>query len=340
MNQFKQKENDNKINLQKVIEERIKEYESAIQYFKENELNNQLQKGEEDKKQLVESLEKLKSGKEEINEKNIPKEITFEYINGCSNDERIKKYFDIITKIIDEKQKLQTELEKEIKELKKFSKKQIKSMETEIQKDFENIRNEKIKYDEIINILREDFQNKWIPAPLFSEIDEEEKNEIINKDIPENTIKIQFGETNYVKSNTQNIWITVTLDGTNYKQTWEQKSPGNWYNVFEWKLDKDIYDDISEKKLILNVFEKHKNKEKPKGNGEISLIELKNKIFYENNIPFNLKTGRILPTIKISFKIRNCKEPTYEYFKKRKFCFTKFYPAFKEDKEDKGETKK
>ena len=63
---------------------------------------------------------------------------------GCCPDTHAK-YFDIIIKIIDEKQKLQVELEKEIKELKKFSKKQIKSIEAEIQKDFENIRNEKIK---------------------------------------------------------------------------------------------------------------------------------------------------------------------------------------------------
>lgn len=330
MNQLKQKENNKKNDLSTVIEERIKEYDSAIKYFKENGLDYQLQKGEEDKNKLVKSLENLKTGKEEINEKNIPKEITFEYINGCSNDERIKKYFDIITKIIDEKQKLQTELENEIKELKKFNKNQILAMKTEIQNDFKKIRDKKIRYDEIINILREDFQNKWIPAPLYSEVNEEIEVEKINEDVPENTIRIQFGETNYIKSNNQNVWITARLEGTNFQETWEQKSSGNWYNIFEWKLAKSVYDNISERKLIFTVCERLKSKEKHKADGEIPLSELKTNIFYENKFPFKLKTKRMDPVVKISFKIRNCKEPTFQLQEKRVFCFTKFYPAFKE----------
>ena len=146
MNPFKQKENPNtgKNELQKLIEERIKEYDLAIKYFKENDLQLRIVNGEEDKKKLVESLEKIKSGKSsEVNEKTLPKEISPEYICGYSNDERIKKYFEIITKIIAEKQKLQTELENEIKELKKLSKDQIESMKEEIQNDFEKIKKKK-----------------------------------------------------------------------------------------------------------------------------------------------------------------------------------------------------
>ena len=37
------------------------------------------------------------------------------------------------------------------------------------------------------------------------------------------------------------------------------------------------------------------------------------------------------PVVEIKFKIRNCQKPKYENFKKRIFCFTKFYPAFKEE---------
>ena len=58
MNPFIQKQPE-KIDLKKVIEERIKEYESAIEYFKKNEYKEeQIKKGEEDKKTLIELLEK------------------------------------------------------------------------------------------------------------------------------------------------------------------------------------------------------------------------------------------------------------------------------------------
>ena len=331
MNNFKQKENSDKKDLDKIIEERIKEYDSAIEYFKENELTSQLIKGEEDKKILVESLEKIKAGKtEEINEKTIPKEITYEYINGYSNDERIKKYFEIITKIIAEKEKLQTELENEIKELKKLNKNQILSMKEDIHKDFEKIKNKKLKYDEIINILKEDFQNKWIPAPLFSESEENVSVEIINEDVPENTIKIIFEKTNYLKSN-RNVFLKAKLVDTNHEEIWEQKAVGDWSHVIEWQLDEKEYNEISQKKLHFDVYEKLKTKDKYKGEGDIELTELKSKNSFGKNFDFTLQTKRIVPWVNITFKIRKCIEPTYENFKKRIFCFTKFYPAFRED---------
>jgi len=332
MNQFKQKETLDKKDLKKIIEQRIKEYESAIQYFKENNLDSQLNKGEEDKKILLETLEKINSGKTaEINEKTIPKDITPEYINGYSNDERIKKYFEIITKIISEKQKLQTELENEIKELKKLNKNYILSNKEEIQKDFEKIKNKKIKYDEIINILKEDFQNKWIPAPLYSETVEDTKVEIINEDVPENTLRVIFGKTDYLKN--KKVFLKAKLVGTNYEEIWDQKEIGDWTHTFDWQLEEDEYKDISNKSFHFDVYEKIKNnKDKYKGEGEISLSELKEEKSYgKKDFKFILQTKRMDPVVEIKFKIRNCQKPKYENFKKRIFCFTKFYPAFKEE---------
>ena len=333
MNPFKQKDKENKAKseLKKLIEDRIKEYDLAIEYFKENNLQINLVKGQEDKKILVESLEKVNSGKlSEVNEKNLPKEITPEYICGYSNDERIKKYFEIITKIIAEKQKLQTELENEIKELKKLSKDQILSMKDEIQKDFEKIKNKKIKYDEIINILKEDFQNKWIPAPLYSETEEDTNVEVINEDVPENTIKIIFEKTSYLKYN-RKVFIKGKLSNTTLEEVWEQKAAGDWSHTIEWQLDEDEYKDISNRIFEFEVFEKVKKGEKHKGKGSIKLSDLKDKNSFGKNFEFDLQTKRIVPWVKITFQIRNCIEPSYDNFKKRIFCFTKFYPPFKQD---------
>ena len=331
MNAIKTKENiDNKNDLKNIIEKRIKDYDLAIKYFKENDLNIQIVKGEEDKKTLIDALKKIKSGNsEEITEKTLPKEITPEYINGYSNDERIKKYFEIITKIIAEKQKLQTELENEIKELKKLNKTQILSMKEEIQKDFEKIKNKKIKYDEIINILKEDFQNPWIPAPLISETDEDTQVEIINEDVPENTLRITFGKTDYKKN--KSVFLRANLEGTKHEETWKQKGVGDWSHTFEWQLDEKEYAEISQKKFHFAVYEQLKNKEKYKGAGNIELNELKDKNSFGEKFKFELQTKRMEPVIDITFKIRKCIQPKYDNFKKRIFCFTKFYPAFKED---------
>jgi hypothetical protein len=331
MSEIKQNEISDKKDLKKIIEDRIKEYELAIKYFKSNDLESQLKKGEEDKQILIDSLKKINSGNSsEVNEKTIPKEITPEYINGYSNDERIKKYFEIITKIINEKQKLQTELENEIKELKKLNKNQILSMKEEIQNDFEKIKNKKIKYDEIINILKEDFQNKWIPAPLYSET--KENTEIIkkNEDVPENTLRVIFGKTNYLKHN-KKVVIRAFIPDTNYEEIWEQKEAGDWSHIFEWLFDEKEYNDISEKTLEFVVNEKLKNKDKLKAKGKIPLSKLKEKNDFKEDFQFELETKRTNPYVKIEIKVRQCQIPITENFIKRIFCFTKFYPAFKEE---------
>ena len=107
------------------IELRIKDYDLVLEYFKSNDYSEEkINKVSEDKKILMECLDKINKG-EKIDEKIIPKEITPEYIYGYTNEERIKKYYDIILKIIEEKKKLKDELNNEIKELKKLKENSI-----------------------------------------------------------------------------------------------------------------------------------------------------------------------------------------------------------------------
>ena len=350
MNNFTKKEDKKEVELKKEIEKRIKEYELAIVYFKNNkaseeqikndeiiknqEIKNeeQIKKGEEYKEQLKNLLDKINLG-EKIEEKLIPKEITPEFIYGYSNEERIRKYYEIIIKIIEEKKKLKLELDEEIKQLKKLKENQIISMEKEILNDFEKIKLKKQKYDEIINLLTEDFKNKWIPAPLYSEKEEVVKLEKINEDIPENTIRIEFKKTDYLKN--KKVMIEVELKDTNYKDEWEQNAVGDWSHIVEWQLNEDEYKDISKKVFYFKVTEKLRgNKKKFKGDRDIQLKELENHTQYKENFEFTLKTKRMTPHVDIEFKIRKCIKPTedqFEDYKKRVFCFTKFYPPFKEE---------
>ena len=232
-------------------------------------------------------------------------------------------------KIIEKKKKLKKEVMNEINELKKLEENQIKSMEKDIINDFENIKRKKEKYDEIINILKEDFQNKWIPAPLYSEKKEQINLENIKEDIPENTLRIEFKKTDYIKS--KPLFITAGLKGTNYKEEWGQKSPGDWSHITDFQLKEEEYKNISKKVFFFNVKEKIKNKEKLKGEGEIKLEKLEENNEYSNNFEFNLKTKKLKPHVLIDFKVRKCAKPKYTTFEKREFFFTKFYPAFKNE---------
>ena len=316
--------------LKKEIEERIKEYDSAIEYFKSNEYKeDQIKKALDDKKILEESLEKINKG-EKIEEKIIPKEITPEYINGYTNDERIKKYYEIIIKIIEEKKKLKDELNNEIKELKKLNDTQIISMEKDIIADFENLKTKKEKYDEIINILREDFQNKWIPAPLYSEKMENIDLENIKEDIPENVLRIEFKKTDYLKN--KKILLVAGLIGLNYKEEWDQKAQGDWSHVMDFHLTDEEYKDISNKTFYFQVLERVRgNKTKFKGEGKKTLESLKSSNEFSEFLQFELQSKRMVPHVEIVFKIRKCLEAKFDSFQKRIFCFTKFYPPFKKE---------
>ena len=317
-----------KKDLKQEIKLRIKDYDLALEYFKANEYSEeQINKVSEDKKILMESFDKMNQG-EKIDEKIIPKEITPEYIYGYSNEERIKRYYDIIIKIIDEKKKLKDELNNEIKELKKLNENQIISIEKDILSDFENLKRKKNKYDQIINILKEDFMNKWIPAPLYIEKIENISLENIKEDIPENTLRVEFRKTDYIKN--KKLVIAAGLLGTDYKEEWEQISLGDWSHEMDFHLTEEEYKDISNKTFYFKVNEKIRgNKTKYKGEGKKTLESLRNSNEFQENIQFELKSKRLVPHVDIIFKIRKCIETKYENFQKRIFCFTKFYPPFK-----------
>ena len=50
----------------------------------------------------------------------------------------------------------------------------------------------KAKYVKTISLLKEKFQVKWVPAPLFVEREEESSIEKINVDVHDNALRIIF----------------------------------------------------------------------------------------------------------------------------------------------------
>ena len=314
--------------LSEIITNRIKEYEEAKEYFLTNKLENQLTKCEEDLQLLLEADNKIKNDQiNEIDEEKLPKDITPEYICGYSDEERFDRYYKLILIMIEQKKNLQTKFDKEINELKKLTKIQILSLEEDITKDFNAIKEEKILYDKIIFTLKTDLQNKWIPAPLYTSKNVDEKIEIINEEIPENVLRITFGKTNYEKNNP--VFIKSIIIDTNYEDNFEQKIPKDWTHIIDWKLTDEEYKNLSEKKFRFDISEKKRGKIKYKGKCIIDLSKLKNRNDFSENANLLLESKRVGQTVEISFKIRKCQEPIIETYKRTKSYFDKFYPAFR-----------
>jgi len=71
------------------------------------------------------------------------------------------------------KETVNKELNTKIEALKKLSKAQFKKIENVAKKDLDALKTKRNKLNQIINLLFEKFQDKWVPAPLFIETEVE-----------------------------------------------------------------------------------------------------------------------------------------------------------------------
>ena len=186
--------------LTQVVTDRLNEYRAAIDYFKTNELAEQQTEAIQKLKAICIELKKIQDGKwKEVNEFKLPDPVTPEYIYGYSKEVRLEKFKKIMTEYNKQRKAVQEEMNNKIEAFKKLSKVQFKKIEAAAKKDLDRLKLKKEKIEKIVKLLGEKAQDKWVPAPLY--IETEEEREIIkqNKDIPENTIRIIFGKTTYSK---------------------------------------------------------------------------------------------------------------------------------------------
>ena len=139
-------------------------------------------------------------------------------------------------------------MQKKIDAFKKLSKAKFQKIQNAAKNDLDIMKTKKEKYEKILSLLKLNVQDKWVPAPLFVEEQEEIKIEKINKDIPENVVKVIIGKTNYVKDGL--ILVIKLLDTKADEFKFEQKSPGNISKSFDWKLDKYDFKDFIKKQLV------------------------------------------------------------------------------------------
>lgn len=303
---------EEKNNLEKIIKERIKEYNLAIEYFQKNKLESQESEAKERLQKLNEYLKKLSS---EINENDIPEKVTPEFICGYSKEERIQKYLEIITKIILEKEKLDKKLSDITSQFcKEVTIEEIESQENKIHKNFDKLCNFRRKSDSCIKLLTEDFSDEWTPAPLY---DEGREPEII----------IYIKKTGNKEKN-KKILVNAKLTGTNLEEEWEANQDGDWNHFIEWGLTNEEYNSIRDKSLALEISEIEGGGQKVKGKIKLDFPE-KNKEYeeyeeFEEKLKFNFEPKKDSSSFTVTIDFNLSSEAKFIKLRKIFPSFLKF----------------
>ena len=325
----KDKEAETIKRLTEVVTDRLNEYRAAIDYFKNNELSEQQASAIKSAKAICIELKKIQDGKwKEVNEFSLPDPVTPEYIYGYSKEERMEKFKKIIKELSEQKKGVTNDYNARIESFKKLTKAQFKKIEAVAKKDLDALKSKKEKLEKIIKLLLEKAQDKWVPAPLYIETEEEIKVQKMNKDIPENTIRIIFGKTTYAKKD--RLYLIVTVPEKKLEKKFDQKNPGDWTEQFDWKVEKADFKAFWKTKVHVEIYEKKTIlKDKFKGQFDMEPRGLKDHSEYTNNYKIDLDSKREGQTACVTFKTRTpCKEMEYLTETKSIFQVTRIYPPF------------
>ena len=153
-----------------------------------------------------------------------------------------------------QRKELTAEMTSMIQAIQKLPKQKQKKASELVMKDLNAKKARKQKFDQLINLLKEKFQDSWVPAPLFIEQEKEIKSERINKDIPEFHLLIIFGKTTYSKD--KSLYLIVKHEEKNQQAKFDQKSPGNWEHQVDWKYEKGDFKSVWRSKILVEIWEK------------------------------------------------------------------------------------
>ena len=311
-------------------------YYNAKTYFYSNDLKEKEFDAIQKCKKIFEAKKLLEEGKSnEINMKELPKEITPEYITGYTKEERKKNFEKIINKLNEEKEIAKKSLEKKIEEAKKMAgrlkKENIEKFKIESKKilDVEKGKIDKLNKD--ITLMNQILEKEYIPVPDYIMSNEEYKIEKINQDIPENVMRINVSNLTYTKSNPM-VVLYLKLDENNEKKKEIKPKNENGINeTFDWVFDEKGIRNLVRNKINIYLFRTYViKKDKPKGESELSLRTLKNTDSAEDTCRLKMLSGKKDNFIDVSVKIRSALiEKEYDTEYRETIKIIRIYPEFK-----------
>lgn len=230
-------------------------YKSANKYFVDNGFTDQAQDAANKASLIFKEIQKLLKG-EQIDEFGLPIDITPDYINGCTRKERAEKYMSIAKDFVERKNKLNESLKDVSEKLKLLDKREIDKNAEQIKKMINDKKQKIENYDKIIKKIIELSKNQWVPPPLFSLGQEDEKIEVINSDIPQYCLKLSIGKNNYLKDGSYINLIIPISEKRTHTEVINPKKIDDYQFSSLIKLEKSEFNSIFRKSIEIQVFKK------------------------------------------------------------------------------------
>ena len=316
----------------KYIDLLLQQYLSARNYFKENELKDQEKDCINKVKPIIMAKKEIQLGNiDSLDLNSLPSPIKPEYIFGYSLEERETKFKDIIAELVKQKEEIVEKKKSYNDKLSQLKKRELEKMKDQAKQVLDSYQVKINKFDEEIDKIKKIFNDKWTPAPECCVLPQEEKIETINKDIPEYTMRIHFGKTDYDKDN---VILKVKLNLGEKEMTKEikLKSEKNFDETFDWTFDKREYKSLHRKHLEVQMERSYWYKlggTDVKGNIKVDLKNLKDSIKQEGNYKMELQSKRASPSVEISINLRTpFVDKQYETITKDVFTIKKIFPPF------------
>ena len=329
-------QNQNQNNEEKMknyVDLLLQQYLSAKDYFKNNDLKEQEKDCVGKCKVIIIAKKNIQDGKLNlVNLNDLPKSIKPEYIYGCSSEERTNKFKEILSELVKQKNEVQEKMKSFTEKLKKLNKKEfLKAKDAAKMKlDSDKLKIEKLS--KLIEEIKEKFKDKWIPAPEFSKTEEEDKIEKINNNIPEYTMRIHIGKTDYDKDG---VFLNVKFnyaENKTYTKEVQMKTLNDFNETWDWKFEKNEWKYLFRKVIEIEMEKNHWYKfgqSDVKGGVKVDLKNLKDSCELDSNYKLELVSKRTTPSVNVKISLRTpFGEKQYETVNKEVFHVTKIYPAF------------
>lgn len=310
----------------------LQQYLSARDYFKANEFKEQEKDCIGKCKQIIIAKKKIQDGNfKEVNLNELPKAIKPEYIYGCTEEERLAKFKEILSEIIKQKDEVEQKKNAYSEKLRTINKKEFAKIKDTAKGVLDSYQNKINKYNETIENIKEKLKDKWVPPPEFCRSEEEDKVEKINNDIPENTMRIHIGKIDYEKDN---VYLKVNLkyDDKELSKEVHLKGDKDFNETWDWQFDKSEYKRLYRKVMEIEMERTYWYKfggSNVKGSAKIDLNSLKDSIQLVGNYKLELVSKRTTPSINVSINLRTpFAEKQFETVTKEVFTVKKIYPPF------------
>ena len=327
-----QDENDPDVKKAKYVDLLLQQYLSARNYFKENDLKENEKDCILKCKTIITAKRDIQLGYiDSIDLNELPKPITPEYIFGITLEEREEKFKEIIAELVKQKEEIAEKKKDYNDKLSKLKKRDFEKLKDQAKQVLDSYQAKMDKFDTDIEDMKNKLKDKWTPVPDFCNLPEEEKVEKINKDIPEYTMRIHFGKTDYDKDS---VFLKVKLDLGEKQMNKEVKlkSDKNFDETFDWTFDKREYKSLHRKFIEITMERSYWYKlggSDVKGSVKVDLKNLKDSILLEGNYKIELQSKRANPGIEVKIELRSpFVDKVYETITKDVFQIKKIYPPF------------